>query len=138
MPGRLDESRPFLPVNIALLTVSDTRTAADDRSGNALAELAEMAGHKIVVRQIVRDDLDAIAGQLRAWIGDPEIDVVIATGGTGGTGRDVTPGAFHSGYEEEGAGVGELFRWVSLEEIGTSTIHSRATARGAGGTHLFA
>ncbi len=93
MPGRLDETRPFLPVNIALLTVSDTRTAADDRSGDTLAALAEAAGHRIAVRRIVRDDFDAIAGQLRAWIADPEIDVVIATGGTGVTGRDVTPGS---------------------------------------------
>jgi len=138
MPGRLDETRPFLPVNIALLTVSDTRTAADDRSGNTLAELAEMAGHKIVVRRIVRDDLDAIAGQLRAWIGDKEIDVVIATGGTGVTGRDVTPEAFHSVYEKEVAGFGELFRWLSFAKIGTSTIQSRATAGVAGGTYLFA
>src|SRR5258708_37399491 len=101
MPGRLDETRPFLPVNIALLTVSDTRTAADDRSGNTLAELAEGAGHKIVVRQIVRDDLDAIAGQLRGWIADPNIDVVIATGGTGVPGRGGTPQALHSAYEKE-------------------------------------
>src|SRR5579859_5443411 len=93
---RLDESRPFLPVNIALLTVSDTRTAADDRSGNTLAELAEAAGHKIAVRRIVRDDFAAITEQLKAWIADSEIDVVIATGGTGVTGRDVTPEAFHS------------------------------------------
>jgi len=138
MPGRLDETRPFLPVNIALLTVSDTRTAADDRSGNTLAELAEMAGHRIVVRRIVRDDFDAIAGQLRSWIGDPEIDVVIATGGTGVTGRDVTPEAFHSVYEKEVAGFGELFRWLSFAKIGTSTIQSRATAGVAGGTYLFA
>src|SRR5216684_3551308 len=138
MPGRLDETRPFLPVNIALLTVSDTRTAADDRSGNTLAELAETAGHKIVVRRIVRDDLDAIAAQLRAWIGDKEIDVVIATGGTGVTGRDVTPEAFHSVYEKEVSGFGELFRWLSFEKIGTSTIQSRATAGVAGGTYLFA
>jgi molybdenum cofactor biosynthesis protein B len=138
MPGRLDETRPFLPVNIALLTVSDTRTAADDRSGNTLAELAEAAGHKIVVRRIVRDDLDAIAGQLRSWIADKEIDVVIATGGTGVTGRDVTPEAFHSVYEKEVAGFGELFRWLSFAKIGTSTIQSRATAGVAGGTYLFA
>ena len=116
MPGRLDETRPFLPVNIALLTVSDTRTAADDRSGNTLAELAEAAGHRIAARHIVRDDLDAIAEQLRAWIADPEIDVVIATGGTGVTGRDVTPEAFHSVYEKEIAGFGELFRWLSYRE----------------------
>jgi molybdenum cofactor biosynthesis protein B len=138
MPGRLDETRPFLPVNIALLTVSDTRTAADDRSGNTLAELAEAAGHRIVTRQIVRDDLDAIAGQLRGWITDPNIDVVIATGGTGVTGRDVTPEAFHSVYEKEVAGFGELFRWLSFDKIGTSTIQSRATAGVAGGTYLFA
>jgi len=138
MPGRLDDTRPFLPVNIALLTVSDTRTAADDRSGNTLAELAELAGHRVAVRRIVRDDLDAIAGQLRAWIADPGIDVVIATGGTGVTGRDVTPEAFHSVYEKEVAGFGELFRWQSYEKIGTSTIQSRATAGVAGGTYLFA
>jgi len=138
MPGRLDDTRPFLPVNIALLTVSDTRTAADDRSGSTLAELAEMAGHRVVARRIVRDDFDAIAGQLRVWIADPEIDVVIATGGTGVTGRDVTPEAFHSVYEKEVAGFGELFRWQSYQKIGTSTIQSRATAGVAGGTYLFA
>jgi molybdenum cofactor biosynthesis protein B len=138
MPGRLDHSRPFLPVNIALLTVSDTRTAADDRSGNILAELAAAAGHHVVRRRIVRDDLDEIAMQLREWVGDPEIDVVIATGGTGVTGRDVTPEAFQSVYEKEIAGFGELFRWLSYEKIGTSTIQSRATAGVAGGTYLFA
>ncbi len=138
MPGRLDATRPFLPVNIALLTVSDTRTAADDRSGNTLAELATAAGHKIAARRIVRDDEGAIAVQLRTWIADPQIDVVIATGGTGVTGRDVTPEAFHSVYEKEIAGFGELFRWLSFEKIGTSTIQSRATAGVAGGTYLFA
>jgi molybdopterin adenylyltransferase len=138
MPGRIDESRPFLPVNIALLTVSDTRTAADDRSGNTLAELIGMAGHRVAARQIVRDDLAAIAGQLRAWIAQPDIDVVIATGGTGVTGRDVTPEAFHGVYEKEIAGFGELFRWLSFAKIGTSTIQSRATAGVAGGTYLFA
>ncbi len=138
MPGRIDESRPFLPVNIALLTVSDTRGAADDRSGDTLAERAAAAGHRIAVRRIVRDDFAAIAEQLRAWIGDPEIDVVISTGGTGVTGRDVTPEAFHSVYEKEIAGFGELFRWLSYEKIGTSTIQSRATAGVAGGTYLFA
>ena len=138
MPGRLDPNRPFLPVNIALLTVSDTRTEADDRSGNTLAELAASAGHRVAARRIVRDDLEAIAQQLRAWIADPEIDVVIATGGTGVTGRDVTPEAFHSVYEKEIAGFGEVFRWQSYEKIGTSTIQSRATAGVAGGTYLFA
>jgi molybdenum cofactor biosynthesis protein B len=138
MPGRLDQSRPFLPVNIALLTVSDTRSAADDRSGNALAEMATGAGHHIVVRRIVRDELSEIVAQLRGWIADAEIDVVIATGGTGVTGRDVTPEAFHSVYEKEIAGFGELFRWLSYDKIGTSTIQSRATAGVAGGTYLFA
>src|ERR1051325_407133 len=138
MPGRLDESRRFLPVNIALLTVSDTRTAADDRSGNTLAEMIKTAGHQVAARTIVRDDLDAITAQLRTWIADKQIDVVIATGGTGVTGRDVTPEAFHGVYEKEIAGFGELFRWLSFAKIGTSTIQSRATAGVAGGTYLFA
>ena len=138
MPGRLDETRPFLPVNIALLTVSDSRTPADDRSGDTLAEMIGAAGHKVAARTIVKDDFAAITAQLRTWIADPEIDVVIATGGTGVTGRDVTPEAFHSVYEKEVAGFGELFRWLSFEKIGTSTIQSRATAGVAGGTYLFA
>ena len=138
MAGRIDQTRPFLPVNIALLTVSDTRSAADDRSGNTLAELAAAAGHRIVARHIVRDELTEIAAQLQAWIADAEVDVVIATGGTGVTGRDVTPEAFHSVYEKEIAGFGELFRWLSYDKIGTSTIQSRATAGVAGGTYLFA
>ena len=138
MPGRLDQTRPFLAVNIALLTVSDTRTEADDRSGNTLAELVQATGHHVARRQIVRDDFAAIADQLKAWIADPEIDVVIATGGTGVTGRDVTPEAFHSVYEKEIAGFGEVFRWQSYDKIGTSTIQSRATAGVAGGTYLFA
>jgi molybdenum cofactor biosynthesis protein B len=135
---RLDETRPFLPVNIALLTVSDTRELAQDRSGNTLAELAGAAGHKIAARQIVRDEQDQIVAQLREWIADPDIDVVISTGGTGVTGRDVTPEAFHCVYEKEIAGFGELFRWLSYEKVGTSTIQSRATAGVAGGTYLFA
>jgi molybdenum cofactor biosynthesis protein B len=134
----LDETRPFLPVNIALLTVSDTRGEADDRSGRTLAERAEAAGHRIAARRIVRDEIAAIVGQLRLWIADPEIDVVISTGGTGVTGRDVTPEAFHSVYDKEIAGFGELFRWISFDKIGTSTIQSRATAGVAGGTYLFA
>ncbi len=137
MPG-IDETRPFLPVNIALLTVSDTRNAAEDRSGRILAELAAASGHRIAARRIVRDEQDAIVAQLKTWIADPEIDVVISTGGTGVTGRDVTPEAFHSVYEKEIAGFGELFRWLSFAKIGTSTIQSRATAGVAGGTYLFA
>ncbi|HEY3908286.1 MAG TPA: molybdenum cofactor biosynthesis protein B [Stellaceae bacterium] len=138
MPGRLEETRPFLPVNIALLTVSDTRDATQDRSGDTLAELAAGAGHRVVARHIVRDERDRIVAQLREWIADPEVDIVISTGGTGMTGRDVTPEAFHSVYEKEIAGFGELFRWLSYAKIGTSTIQSRATAGVAGGTYLFA
>jgi molybdenum cofactor biosynthesis protein B len=135
---RIDEGRPFLPVNIAVLTVSDTRTEADDKSGNTLAELIRGAGHRVVARRIVKDDKDAIVAQLRAWIADAAIDAVISTGGTGVTGRDVTPEAFHAVYEKEIAGFGELFRWLSYQKVGTSTIQSRATAGVAGGTYLFA
>src|ERR1700683_2784871 len=134
----LNHDRPFLAVNIALLTVSDTRSAADDRSGNTLQERAEQAGHKIAARKIIRDEFAEIVAQLKAWIADPEIDVVISTGGTGVTGRDVTPEAFHSVYEKEIAGFGELFRYLSYQKVGTSTIQSRATAGVAGGTYLFA
>jgi molybdenum cofactor biosynthesis protein B len=138
MPGRIDETRPFIAVNIAILTVSDTRTAADDKSGDTLAERVVGAGHRVHARSIVRDDQAAIEAQLRAWIADPETDVVIATGGTGVTGRDVTPEAFDAVYEKHIPGFGELFRWLSYDKIGTSTIQSRATAGVAGGTYLFA
>jgi molybdenum cofactor biosynthesis protein B len=138
MPGRIDETRPFLPVNIAILTVSDTRTEADDKSGQTLTDLVTAGGHRVAARQIVRDDKAAIVGQLKAWIADPAIDVVISTGGTGVTGRDVTPEAFHDVYEKEIAGFGELFRFLSYQKVGTSTIQSRATAGVAGGTYLFA
>lgn len=138
MPGRLDQTRPFLPVNIAILTVSDTRDETQDDSGDTLAELATRTGHRVAARKIVRDEFDTIVAQLRTWIGDRDIDVVISTGGTGVTGRDVTPEAFHSVYEKEIAGFGELFRWLSYDKIGTSTIQSRATAGVAGGTYLFA
>jgi molybdenum cofactor biosynthesis protein B len=136
MPLNLE--RPFLAVNIAILTVSDTRTEADDRSGDTLIERAKTAGHNIVRRKIVKDDVATITGQLKEWIADPEVDVVISTGGTGVTGRDVTPEAFQSVYEKEIAGFGELFRWQSYEKIGSSTIQSRATGGVAGGTYLFA
>jgi len=135
---RLDESRPFLPVQIALLTVSDTRTLDDDKSGNTLAELVTRDGHKIARREIVRDDEAAIVARLEAWIADPEIDVVISTGGTGVTGRDVTPEAFRRVFEKEIPGFGEIFRWLSWQKVGTSTIQSRATAGVAHGTYLFA
>jgi molybdenum cofactor biosynthesis protein B len=134
----LDESRPFLAVNIAVLTVSDTRSEADDKSGRTLVEMITAAGHKVAARRIVRDEQAAIVEQLRAWIADPAIDVVISTGGTGVTGRDVTPEAFESVYEKKIEGFGELFRWLSYEKVGTSTIQSRATGGVAGGTYLFA
>jgi len=137
MPG-IDTSRQFVPVNIAVLTVSDTRTEADDRSGATLIQRATDAGHTVAARRIVKDDVPSITAALRAWIDDPTIDVVISTGGTGVTGRDVTPEAFHSVYEKEIPGFGELFRWLSLEKIGTSTIQSRATGGVANGTYLFA
>jgi molybdenum cofactor biosynthesis protein B len=137
MPG-IDPQRPFVAVNIAVLTVSDTRTAADDTSGDTLVARIEAAGHKLAARTIVKDDIPAIVAQLRAWIADPGVDVVISTGGTGVTGRDVTPEAFHSVYEKEIAGFGELFRMLSFQKIGTSTLQSRATAGVAGGTYLFA
>ncbi len=136
--SRIDESRPFLPVNIAILTVSDTRTEAEDVSGRTLIERLVEAGHRLVARAILPDEQDRIVAQLRAWIADPDVDCVIATGGTGVTGRDVTPEAFAAVYEKEIAGFGELFRWISFQKIGSSTIQSRATAGVAGGTYLFA
>jgi len=134
----VDESRQFRPVNIAVLTVSDTRGEADDRSGPVLVERLQNAGHHLAARAIVTDDADKIVAQLRTWIDDPAVEVVIATGGTGVTGRDVTPEAFESVYEKRIDGFGELFRWISFQKIGTSTIQSRATAGVAGGTYLFA
>jgi molybdopterin adenylyltransferase len=137
MPG-IDESRSFHPVNIAVLTVSDTRTEANDGSGNTLVERAVAAGQIVVDRTIVVDNVDAIVGALRSWIARPDIDVVLVTGGTGLTGRDVTPEAFAQVVEKEIPGFGELFRMQGYEKIGTSTIQSRATAGVAGGTYLFA
>ena len=139
-PGasRRDETRPFLPVRIALLTVSDTRTPEDDKSGRTLAELVAGDGHTVARRDIVKDDIAAIAAYLKAQIADPEIDVVISTGGTGVTGRDTTPEAFASVMEKEIEGFGELFRWLSYQKIGTSTLQSRALGGVAGGTYLFA
>jgi molybdenum cofactor biosynthesis protein B len=137
MPGT-DPKRPFLPVAIAVLTVSDTRTPADDTSGDTLVERLTGAGHRLAARAIVKDDAEAIAAQLRAWIADPAIDCVLATGGTGVTGRDVTPEAFRAVWEKEIPGFGELFRMLGFQKIGTSTIQSRACAGVAGGTYLFA
>ena len=128
----------FLSVNIAVLTVSDTRTLKDDKSGRALVQRIEGAGHTVAARDIVKDEVALIVVKLEAWIADESIDVIIATGGTGVTGRDITPEAFSKVYEKEIPGFGELFRWVSYQKIGTSTIQSRATAGIASGTYLFA
>ena len=134
----INEDIPFVAINIAVMAVSDTRTEADDRSGDTLAERIATAGHVVADRAIVKDDQDTIIAKLHQWIAHPEIDAVISTGGTGVTGRDVTPEAFHAVYEKEVAGFGELFRMLSYEKIGTSTIQSRATSGVAGGTYLFA
>ena len=128
----------FLPVNIAVLTVSDSRVFEDDRSGDTLVERLESAGHKLAARAIVKDEVPLIAKRLKSWIEEPDVDVVIATGGTGVTGRDVTPEAFAAVWEKEIPGFGELFRWVSYQKIKTSTIQSRACAGVAGGTYMFA
>jgi len=135
---KIDETRPFKPVNIAVMTVSDSRTEANDTSGQALVDLIASDGHTLRARTIVKDEQAAIVAQLKSWIADPDIDVVISTGGTGVTGRDVTPEAFESLFEKKIDGFGELFRWLSFQKIGTSTIQSRATGGVAGGTYLFA
>jgi molybdenum cofactor biosynthesis protein B len=134
----MDSTLPFLPVNIAVLTVSDTRSLAEDRSGDTLVARIEAAGHRVAARLLRRDDVDLIEATLRAWIADPEIDVVISTGGTGVTGRDVTPEAFARVLEKEIVGFGELFRMLSYAKIGSSTIQSRALGGVANGTYLFA
>ncbi len=136
--SRIDKSRPFIPVRIAVATISDTRTQANDTSGDALADRVTEAGHQLVGRTIVKDDADLIEIQLRAWIADPAVDVVITTGGTGVTGRDVTPEAFHRVAEKIIEGFGELFRMLSYAKIGTSTMQSRAVGAVANGTYLFA
>lgn len=134
----IDPQRPFKPVNIAILTVSDTRGEADDRSGQTLCDRAAAAGHQVIARKIVPDDQAQIEATLMGWIADPQVDVVISTGGTGVTGRDVTPEAFKAVYEKEIPGFGEVFRQLSMASVGVSTIQSRATAGVAGGTYLFA
>ena len=134
----IDESLSFVAVNIAVLTVSDSRTPEDDKSGDILVERLNGAGHNLADRAIVTDDADLIIARLNRWIDDDGVDVVIATGGTGVTGRDVTPEAFHAVYDKEIAGFGEIFRMISWDKIRTSTIQSRATAGVARGTYLFA
>ena len=134
----IDKKLIFLPVQIAVMTVSDTRTKDDDRSGDTLIERLKADGHILAARAIVKDDSRTIEAQLKNWIENPKIDVVISTGGTGVTGRDVTPEAFKRICEKDIPGFGELFRWISFQKIGTSTIQSRAVAGVAKGTYLFA
>ena len=136
--GRIDEGREFIPVRIAVLTVSDSRSLAEDRSGQVLVERIETAGHKLADRRILRDERAEIAAQLRAWCADPEVDVVISTGGTGLTGRDVTVEAHRDVYEKEIEAFSTVFTMISMQKIGTSAIQSRATGGVAQGTYLFA
>ena len=134
----IDDSLPFRPVRIAVLTVSDSRSAAEDRSGDKLEELLTAAGHILAARAIIKDETSLIVSRLHNWIDDPDVDVVITTGGTGVTGRDVTPEALARVWDKEIPGFGELFRWLSYQTIGTSTIQSRACAVVARGTYIFA
>jgi molybdenum cofactor biosynthesis protein B len=133
----IDTSRPFLPVNIAVLTVSDTRTEADDRSGAILVQRLTDADHRSVAKGIVPDEIDRIEARLRAGSADPTVDAVLTTGGTGVTGRDTTPEAVQAVVDKGIPGFGELFRWLSFQTIGTSTIQSRAMAGVADGTCIF-
>ena len=136
--SRIDESKEFFPVRIAILTVSDSRTEADDRSGQTLVDRIAAAGHHVAARTIVQDERDRIADQLRAWCAEPEIDVIISTGGTGLTGRDVTVEAHRDVYEKEIEAFGTVFTMISMNKIGTSAVQSRATGGVARGTYLFA
>lgn len=134
----LDLNRDFVAVNIAVMTISDSRTKEDDKSGDLLAQRLCDAGHHLANRMIIKDEKADIIAALDSLINDSEIDVVIATGGTGLTGRDVTPEAFRAVFEKEIEGFGEMFRFLSFQKIGTSTLQSRALAGVAGGTYLFA
>lgn len=136
--SRIDETLPFHPVRIAVLTVSDTRTPETDRSGDTLVDRLTTAGHILAGRAIVTDDRAGIAARLRGWIADPEVDVILSTGGTGLTGRDVTVEAHRDVYEKEIEAFGTVFTMVSLQKIGTSAVQSRACGGVAGGTYLFA
>ena len=133
-----DQRKSFIPVRIALLTVSDTRSFKDDRSGSVLAERIEISGHQVVSRKLIRDDRQEIRSQLEKWVKNENVDVIISTGGTGLTGRDVTVEAHRDVYEKEIDAFSVVFSIVSMKKIGTSAIHSRSTAGVAGGTYLFA
>ena len=134
---RIDETRPFMPVRIAVLTVSDTRDLASDKSGTTLADMIEADGHELADRAIVKDDIEAIRTCVKAWIADPAIDVVITTGGTGFTGRDVTPEALEPLFEKKIDGFSTVFHMISFQKIETSTIQSRACGGLAHGTYIF-
>lgn len=135
--SRIDETRPFIPVSIAVLTVSDTRTLADDRSGDTLAGRIEAAGHRLAARAIVPDDVEEIRKVVKGWIADPGVDVIITTGGTGFTGRDVTPEAIEPLFEKRMDGFSAVFHRISYDKIGTSTIQSRATGGVVNATFVF-
>jgi molybdopterin adenylyltransferase len=136
--SRIDETKSFIPVRIAVLTVSDTRSLTEDRSGDTLVQRLTEAGHLLADRKILRDERAEIAAQLRAWVADPGIDVILSTGGTGLTGRDVTVEAHRDVYEKEIEAFATVFTIVSMQKIGTSAVQSRATGGVAGGTYLFA
>lgn len=136
--SKIDTKRTFVPVRIAVATISDTRTLETDTSGEALVGRLTQAGHELAARTIIKDDVDAITAQLKAWIADPHVDVIITNGGTGVTGRDVTPEAYQRVLEKQIEGFGELFRMLSYAKIGTSTMQSRALGGVANGTYLFA
>lgn len=135
--AKIDDTRPFVPVGIAVLTISDTRSLDDDKSGATLVERIEKAGHRLAGRAIVRDEIDAIRAQVKTWIADEGVDVVVTTGGTGFTGRDVTPEALEPLFEKRMDGFSEVFHRISYDKIGTSTIQSRATGGVAGATFIF-
>ena len=134
---KFDESRPFIPVRIAILTMSDTRTLAEDKSGNTLAEMIKADGHEVADRALVKDNVAQIRAKVQAWIADPTIDVVITTGGTGFTGRDVTPEAVRPLFEKEIDGFAIVFHMISFQKIETSTMQSRACGGVAQGTYIF-
>ena len=134
----IDESRTFKPINIALLTVSDTRSLKEDTSGDILAERISKKGHNLIYRNLIRDDKSKIIAQLHQWIDEEGVDAIVTTGGTGLTGRDITPEALDAVKDKDIPGFGELFRWISYDKIGTSTVQSRACAVVSRGTYIFA
>jgi molybdenum cofactor biosynthesis protein B len=134
---KIDETRPFVAVRIAVLTVSDSRALAEDRSGDLLADMIKRAGHQLADRALVKDEIPAIRAKVEAWIADPQIDAIITTGGTGFTGRDVTPEAVRPLFEKEVEGFSMVFHLISFQKVGTSTVQSRACAGLAHGTYIF-